>query len=133
MFVCTYNSVRSQIAEGLLKALAPSKFEVRSAGVSPTGVNPIAIEVMKEIGIDISSQYSKDIRDFLDEKFDYVITVCEEADKSCPLFPDKAKRISWSIKDPGTTIGNQENIVWAFRKTRDTLKDLISQFIRNKD
>src|SRR5881296_3606523 len=96
LFLCTGNSARSQMAEGLLRNLADSRFDVVSAGTNPKGLHPRTIEVMKEIGIDVSRQTSKDVKQFLSEKFDYVITVCDRAKQHCPVFPG-AEPIHWGF------------------------------------
>ncbi|MCA1605028.1 MAG: arsenate reductase ArsC, partial [Acidobacteria bacterium] len=100
LVLCTGNSARSQMAEGLLRHEAGDRFEVFSAGVDPTQVKPEAIEAMREIGIDISGQRSKSVDQFKNQQFDYVITVCDNANQQCPMFPGKAERIHWSIDDP---------------------------------
>src|SRR2546428_1840821 len=98
--LCTGNSARSQMAEGLLRHCGGKAFEVASAGIDPSFVRPEAMEAMREIGIDISSHRSKSIDEFLGRPFDYVITVCDNANQECPMFPGAARRIHWSIKDP---------------------------------
>jgi thioredoxin type arsenate reductase len=112
LFLCTGNSARSQIAEGLLKTKGGSVFEVYSAGVEPKPVNPLAVQVMQEIGIDISNQRSKDVSDVIKHSFDWVITVCDNAKERCPIFPS-ARLIHWNIRDPETLND--------FRQTRDNL------------
>jgi arsenate reductase len=97
LILCTGNSARSQMAEGLLRAMAGDRFDVASAGVAPSSVRPEAIEVMREIGIDISSHRSKSVDEFTDEQFDYVITVCDNAREQCPVFPAQAKMLHWSF------------------------------------
>ena len=100
LFICTGNACRSQIAHGLLKDLSSETFEVFSAGSHPSKVHPISIAVMKEIGIDISKHSSDHVDDYLDKNIDIVITVCDNANNSCPVFPKNVKRIHWSINDP---------------------------------
>jgi len=128
LILCTGNVARSQMAEGLLRALANDRFDVYSAGTYPSYVRPNAIAVMKEIGINISHHRSKSLNEFLTTPFDYVITVCDHAAQSCPTFPGDAKRIHWSIEDP-VVIGNDEAQLEAFRVARDDLKRRIEQFI----
>ena len=100
LFICTHNSSRSQIGEGLLRALYGDRYEAYSAGTNPTRVNPYAIRVMKEIGIDISSQSSKSVDEFLYKKFDYVVTVCNHAKEECPMFPGARKYLHQDFEDP---------------------------------
>src|SRR2546423_352175 len=100
LILCTGNSARSQMAEGLLRGLGGERFEVESAGVRPVGVRAEAIEAMREVGIDISRQRSKSVEEFAGREFDYVITVCDNARENCPLFPGKTERVHWSFDDP---------------------------------
>jgi arsenate reductase len=123
LILCTGNSARSQMAEGLLRHDAGDKFEVFSAGVDPTSVRPEAIEAMNEIGIDISGQRSKSVDEFKAQQFDYVITVCDNANQQCPMFPGKAERIHWSIDDPAAVVGNEKARLKAFRGARDDLRE----------
>jgi arsenate reductase len=124
LFLCTHNSARSQMAEGILKTYYKDKYESFSAGVQPTHVNPYAVEVMKEIGIDLSDQHSKSINDFKNEKFDYVVTVCDNAKETCPFFPGE-KIIHKGFNDPADTDGSIEEILTSFEKIRDEIKDWI--------
>ncbi len=128
MFVCTHNSARSQMAEGLLRSLYGKRYEVFSAGTEPREVNPNAIEVMKEIGIDISNHYSKNIKDFIGEDFEYVITVCGGANESCPFFPGGKQQLHKDFEDPSSFSGNKEEVLAKFRKIRDELKEWIKEF-----
>jgi arsenate reductase len=121
LFLCTNNSCRSQIAEGLINSILGTKYIAFSAGVNPTKVNSYAIEVMKEIGIDLSKQYSKSIDDFKGEKFDFVVTVCDNAKETCPFFPGK-KIIHKSFEDPAKFNGDIVDTLEIFRKTRDEIK-----------
>jgi arsenate reductase len=121
LMLCTGNSARSQMAEGLLRHLAGDRFEVHSAGTHPVGVNPLAVEAMRELDIDISHHTSKSVDQFLTESFDFVITVCDRAKESCPLFPGQAERIHWSFDDPAAVQGSQEERLRAFRRVRDEL------------
>jgi arsenate reductase len=105
LFLCTHNSARSQMAEGLLRHAAGDRFEVHSAGTEATRVRPLAIQDMRELGIDISTQTSTALGPFVDQQFDYVITVCDEANESCPIFPNAVHRLHWSLRDPSTASG----------------------------
>jgi arsenate reductase len=128
LVICTGNSARSQMAEGFLKHYKKD-WEIYSAGTKPTCLNPLAIEVMSEKGIDISVYKSKHINLFLNKKFDYVITVCDNAKESCPTFPGNAKYIHWSLKDPAAAEGTKEEKLIAFRKTRDEINNKVLEFI----
>jgi len=128
LFLCTHNSCRSQIAEGLLNSMYGSSYEAFSAGIEKTKVNPYTVEVMKEIGIDLSKHYSKTINKFQTQKFDIVVTVCDNARETCPFFPGK-KVIHKNFKDPSNVEGNIDKILSAFRKTRDEIKEwIVEQF-----
>ncbi|HYJ85798.1 MAG TPA: arsenate reductase ArsC [Pyrinomonadaceae bacterium] len=129
LILCTGNSARSQMAEGLLRDMAGERFEVVSAGVSPTHVRPEAIEVMREIGIDISGHRSKSIDEFSGHEFDYVITVCDNANQECPIFPSKTERIHWSIEDPAAVEGEEQVRLAAFRSVRDELSDRLRTLV----
>ena len=129
LFLCTGNSARSQMAEGFLKYMAGDRFEVYSAGVKPTAVNPLAIKVMAEIGIDISKHKSKSVMEFIDHSFDYVITVCGNAQKTCPVFPGEHEKIHWDLEDPAAAEGSEEKKIVVFRKIRDEIKKNILAFI----
>src|ERR1700758_5594656 len=100
LFLCTGNSARSQMAEGYLRHVAGDEFEALSAGIEPKGLNPLAVEAMKEIGIDISRQTSKDVREFLGQAISYVVTVCDNATARCPVFPRTYKLLHWGLEDP---------------------------------
>jgi len=128
--ICTGNSIRSQIAEGFLKKYR-NNWEIRSAGANPKGLNPIAVMVMMEKGIDISGQKSKGVENFLGENFDYVITVCNNAKESCPLFPGKAKLIHWNFEDPAEVEGSMNKKLFVFRKVRDKIEEKVIEFIEN--
>lgn len=125
LFLCTENSCRSQMAEGILRHLKGSKFEVFSAGLRPSVVNPIAIKVMAEIGIDISGHRSKSVDEFQGLGFDFVITTCDGARETCPVFPGKARHLHWGFNDPAAVKGSEEEILSAFRKVRDEIKSKI--------
>jgi arsenate reductase len=120
LILCTGNSARSQIAEGLFRHEAGDAFEVFSAGTKPVPVRPEAIAVMKEIGIDISGHRSKSVDEFAGQEFDFVITVCANANESCPVFPGKTQRLHWPIEDPSG--------IEAFRKARDEIHGRITAF-----
>lgn len=122
LFLCTHNSARSQMAEGLLRALGHDRFEVMSAGTERTQVRPEAIEAMSELDIDISHHTSKSLDGYVDQHFDLVITVCDDANESCPIFPNAKERWHWSIDDPSRATGTQDEKMNAFRKARDELK-----------
>lgn len=128
LVICTGNSARSQMTEGSLKHYKKD-WETYSAGTKPTCLNPLAVEVMSEIGIDISGYKSKSIDLFLNKKFDYIITVCDNAKESCPIFPGNAKYLHWSLKDPAAIEGTKEEKLIAFRKTRDEIHNKILEFI----
>lgn len=129
LFLCTHNSARSQMAEGLLRHLADEKFEVFSAGTEETRVHPLAIEAMKDIGIDISSHSSKTLDRFLGKTLDYVITVCDRANDSCPVFPGDTKRIHWGFEDPSAAKGTDAERLAAFRRIRDEIAGRIRIFL----
>jgi len=128
LFVCTENACRSQMAEGLLRHEAGAAFEVFSAGTKPTQVRPEAVAVMREAGIDISGHRSKSVDEFEGQDFDFVITVCDNAKQSCPIYPEKTKRIHWSIEDPAAVQGSEEEILAAFRRIRDELRLRLQRF-----
>ncbi len=128
LILCTGNSARSQMAEGLLRDLAGDRFEVASAGVAPTRVRPEAITVMREIGVDISAQHSKSVAEFAGQEFDYVITVCDNANEQCPVFPGKTERIHWSFDDPAAAEGDEDLRLSVFRRVRDEILDRLRDF-----
>jgi len=130
LIVCTGNCVRSQMAEGLLRHLGGGHYEVHSAGSRPEGfVSPLAIEAMREIGIDISPQRSKSISEFDGQEFDTVITVCDSAAEECPVFAGAPQRIHWSIWDPGAATGSYEERLSAFRRVRADLASRLRGFL----
>ena len=131
LIICTGNSARSQMAEGLLRALAGNRFDVFSAGTFATFVRPQAITVMNELGIDISAHHSKSVNEFTNDDFDYVITVCDDANARCPVFPGTVKRIHWSIDDP-VIGGSEEGQLEAFRAARDELQRRILTFVEEQ-
>ncbi len=129
LFLCTHNSARSQMAEGLLRSLAGDRFDVFSAGTEETRVHPLAIEAMREEGIDISHHRSKTLDAFKGEHFDSVITVCDRANESCPLFPGTTERIHWSFEDPSAATGTYEEKLHAFRTVRDAIQQRLRTFL----
>jgi arsenate reductase len=134
LFICTHNSARSQMAEGIMNALYGDKFQAFSAGTNPSKVNPLAIEVLKEIGIDISHHRSKSIDEFKGETFDYVVTVCDNAKENCPYFPGGKKYVHRGFMDPASVEGTYEEKLSAFRKVRDEILNWIKEFfIENKE
>lgn len=122
LILCTGNSCRSQMAEGLLRAAAGDSLHIVSAGSKPAGhLNARAVQVLKEIGIDISGHRSKSMNEFLDKKIDTVITVCGNADQACPMFPGQVNRHHWGFNDPHHTQGTEEEIMAEFRRVRDQI------------
>lgn len=136
LFLCTHNSARSQMADGLLRAIYGDRYEVYSAGVKATNVNPLAVTAMKEIGIDISNQYSKTPQEFQDIIFDVAVTVCDNAKMACPIcstnlelpskFPRAREVIHYTFEDPAAAMGSEEEKLTIFRRVRDEIKDWIS-------
>ena len=131
LFLCTHNSARSQMAEGMLRHLGGERFEVHSAGTEATHVRPLAIRAMDEIGIDISGQESKTLERYLEESFDYVITVCDDANEACPFFPGAANRLHWSFEDPSRARGSEEEQLAVFRSVRGRIKDRVQAELVN--
>jgi arsenate reductase (thioredoxin) len=127
LFLCTHNSGRSQMAEGLLRHLAGDRFEAMSAGTEATRVRPLAIRAMEEIDIDISGQESKTLDRYLEEAFDYVITVCDDANEACPYFSGAKRRLHWSCEDPSRAEGTDEERLRAFRRVRDRIRERIEE------
>jgi arsenate reductase len=121
LFLCTHNSARSQMAEGFLRHLAGDRFEVESAGTEETRVHPLAVQTMREVGVDLSRHRSKTLDRFLDEPWDHVITVCDHAQERCPLFPRGATRLHWSFEDPSRASGGNEERLVVFRRIRDEI------------
>lgn len=130
LILCTGNSARSQMGEGLFRSALGDKFEVFSAGIKPSTVRPEAIDVMREIGIDISGHRSKSVDGFLGQQFRYVITVCDNAKESCPVFPGRTERIHWSFEDPAAVEGSEEKRKEAFRRIRDEIAERIRSFAK---
>ena len=132
LMLCTGNSARSQMAEGFLRYIAGDRYDVFSAGVAPSHVRPEAIEVMSELGIDLSTHRSKSVDEFAGQRFDYVITVCDNAAENCPVFPGSTKRIHWSFDDPAGVTGSEEDRLAAFRHSRDEIRKRLEQFARSE-
>jgi arsenate reductase len=130
LFLCTGNSARSQMAEGLLRHCAGDRYEVFSAGTQPVGLNPGAVEAMRELGIDIAGQRSKHMNEFIRQPFDYVITVCDRAKDACPRWPHAATLLHWSFEDPAAATGTAEERRQAFRTVRDQIRMHIEEFLR---
>jgi arsenate reductase len=121
LFLCTGNSARSQMAEGYLRYVAGDRFEATSAGIKPKGLNPLAIEVMREIGIDISRQAAKDVVSLLGQHVPYVVTVCDNAKERCPIFPGTWKFLHWNLEDPAAAEGTLAERLTVFREVRDRI------------
>jgi len=132
LILCTGNSARSQMAEGLLRDLAGDRFEVFSAGTKPGRVRPEAIAAMREFGIDISGHRSKSVDEFAQQPLDYVITVCDNARESCPVYPASVQRIHWSFEDPAAVTGFEEERMKAFREIRDQIRARLIEFTRDR-
>lgn len=132
LILCTGNSARSQMAEGLLKHITKNECEVFSAGTKPSIVRPEAIEALREIGIDISENRSKSVEEFAAEEIDYVLTVCDNASENCPFFPAKTRLIHHSFEDPAAVEGEKETRLEAFRKVRDEIEKYLRQIVENK-
>ena len=122
LFLCTHNSARSQMAEGLLRTLGSDRFAAHSAGTEATSVRPLAIRAMAELGIAIAQQSSKSLDRYLDERFDAVITVCDEANEACPVFFGARRRLHWSVPDPVKAAGSEDQQLEAYRQVRDALR-----------
>ena len=121
LFLCTGNSARSQMAEGYLRSVAGERFDVMSAGIEPKGLNPLAVAAMREIGVDISSQSSKDVAGVVGTPVQYVVTVCSNAREKCPVFPATVKFIHWDLDDPAAVQGTDEEKLAAFRQARNKI------------
>jgi arsenate reductase len=121
LVLCTHNSARSQMAEGLLRALASDRFDVASAGTEANRVHPLAIRAMEELGIDLRGHRSKTVDELLTEPWDYVITVCDSANERCPLFPGRTTRLHWSFEDPSAATGSEDERLAVFRRVRDAI------------
>jgi arsenate reductase len=132
LFLCTHNSARSQMAEGFLRSLAGECFEVASAGTHATRVHPLAIRAMTDVGIDISRHTSKIVDEFVQQPWDYVITVCDAADEACPVFPKKSSRLHWSFEDPSKAGGSDAQRLDVFRRVRDEIRNRVTDWIRTQ-
>ena len=128
LFLCTGNSARSQMAEGLMRHFREDEFEVFSAGVEPKGIHPQAIEAMREIGVDISRQQSKQVDELPTREFDYIITLCDHAAQNCPIFSGQGRRLHHGFTDPAALEGREEEILKAFRKVRDEINKFVLSF-----
>lgn len=128
LILCTANSARSQMAEGLLRHIAGDKVEVFSAGSQPSTVNPFAIKAMDDRGIDIRNHESESLQLYLKSEFDYVITVCDNAAETCPIFPGKAERIHWGFPDPAAVEGSEDDILASFITVRKGLEEKLTAF-----
>jgi arsenate reductase (thioredoxin) len=127
LFLCTHNSARSQMTEGLLRHLARDRFEAYSAGTEATFVRPEAIAAMAELGIDISGQESETLDRYLDEPFDCVVTVCDDPNEACPVFPGAKTRLHWSFRDPSRATGSGDERLEVFRRVRDEIRERIER------
>ncbi|MBM4332666.1 MAG: arsenate reductase ArsC [Deltaproteobacteria bacterium] len=132
LFICTKNSARSQMAEGLVNHDLAGKVEAFSAGIEPSSVHPLAVAVMKEVGIDITHHRSKSMDEFANEKFDYVITLCDQAAETCPLFFGGTKRLHMGFSNPAAVPGSGAEKLFAFRKVRDQIREKIVGFLSEK-
>lgn len=132
LFLCTGNAARSQMAEGLLRHMAGERFEVLSAGIAPRGLHPMAVEVMHDIGIDISRQQSKHVRQFLGTPVGYVITVCDNAREHCPVFPGAYTYLHWGFMDPAAVSGSQQEMLAAFKSVRDQIATRVREFVSTR-
>jgi arsenate reductase len=126
LFLCTHNSARSQMAEGLLRHLSGGQVEAHSAGTAATTVRPLAVRAMAELGIDVSGQTSKTLERYLGEPFDAVVTVCDDANESCPVFPGARERLHWSLPDPSKATGSEAEQLAVYRTVRDELRRRIA-------
>lgn len=130
LFLCTGNSCRSQMAEGWLRHLDGSRFDVASAGTHPVGLNPKAVAVMREVGIDISRHRSKRLDELSERRFDFAITVCDRAKQTCPIFPGATSVLHWSFDDPAEAQGDEEARLAVFRRVRDEIAERVREFIQ---
>jgi arsenate reductase len=129
LFICTHNSARSHMAEGLVNALYGERYEAHSAGTEPSQVNPLAIRVMAEIGIHISDHHSKGVEPFLDQELDYVVTVCDHANETCPFFPGGKERMHHGFQDPAAQDGTEDEKLAIFRRVRDEIQHWIEEIL----
>jgi arsenate reductase len=131
LFLCTHNSARSQMAEGFLRAIAGDRFEAGSAGTEKTSVNPLAIRAMAERGIDLGGHTSKVYSDLAPPSWDYLITVCDDANERCPWVPGSVKRLHWSFRDPSRATGTEEERLAVFRRVRDQIQERLTDWLRS--
>ena len=132
LFLCTHNSARSQMAEGFLRTLAGDRFEAGSAGTEKTQVNPLAIRVMAERGVDISGHTSKLYAEVASVPWDCLITVCDDANEHCPWVPGPVKRLHWSFPDPSRATGSEEERLAVFRRVRDQIHERLTDWLRGR-
>jgi len=132
LFLCTHNSARSQMAEAFLRATAGDRFEAGSAGTEKTSVNPLAIRVMAELGIDLGGHASKLYDDVASQAWDYLITVCDDANERCPWVPGSVQRLHWSFPDPSRAIGTEEQRLAVFRRVRDQIRERLTDWLRGR-
>ena len=133
LFLCTHNSARSQMAEGLLRGIAGDRFDVHSAGTEATQVRPLAIKAMAEQGVNISQQQSKTLQQYLTQPFDYVITVCDQAHETCPFFPNARTRLHWSFPDPSRAPGDEAAQLAVYRQVRDDIAAQLRTWLKTLD
>ena len=129
LFVCSHNSARSQMAEGLLRHFSAGRIEALSAGTEPGRLHPLAVVAMAELGVDISGQAAKNVDAFAGQTFEYVVTVCDQAKESCPVFPGARSQLHWSLPDPSAATGSEQERLDAFRHVRDLLRPLVHEFM----
>jgi arsenate reductase len=132
LFLCTHNSARSQMAEGFLRAMAGDRFEAGSAGTEKTSVNPLAIRVMAELGVDLGGQSSKVHAEVASPSWDYLITVCDDANERCPWVPGSVQRLHWSFPDPSRATGTEEERLTVFRRVRDQIQERLTDWLRGR-
>jgi arsenate reductase len=132
LFLCTHNSARSQMAEGFLRAMAGDRFEAGSAGTEKTSVNPLAIRAMAELGIDLSGHTSKVYEDVASEGWDFLITVCDDANERCPWVPGSVRRLHWSFPDPSRATGTDDERLAVFRRVRDQIRERLTDWLRDR-
>jgi arsenate reductase len=132
LFLCTHNSARSQMAEGFLRAMAGDRFEAGSAGTEKTSVNPLAIRAMSELGIELGGHTSKLYEDVASEAWDYLITVCDDANERCPWVPGSVQRLHWSFPDPSRATGSEEERLAVFRRVRDQIQERLTDWLRGR-
>ncbi len=129
LFVCTGNSARSVMAEALLRRAGGERFDVSSAGTEPKGINPLTLRVLAEIGIDASRARSESVTDYIGQAFEYVVTVCDQARESCPVFPGARRSLHWDLDDPAAADGTEDERLATFRRVRGEIEERISEFV----